>query len=403
MATYYLTRRIYYDNPYLRTFRAKVLQWDEIEGHPALLLDRTAFYPGGGGQPPDTGTINGISVVGMKVDERGGVWHLLKRPVRTREVIGRVEWDRRFDHMQQHTGQHILSAAFAQMLDAQTVGFHMGAEETTIDLDKPNLSPTGIASAEWLANRIVLDNRKVEARFVDEGELSLLPLRKQPSVRGPVRIVEIAGFDLTPCGGTHVMHTGEVGPIKITKLDRRGDKLRVSFLCGWRALKDYSKSREILDEIGKHLTTGYGQILPTIKKLQERLKEEQKLREKAEESLAEAKAASLAEKAGGSKVKVVRFVASDRREAQLLSNHLTKFPNVIALIGWSERGKPQFLLARGKEPAVDMNSIVRQTVERFGGRGGGRPEKAQCGLPEGADMDRAMEFMHEKLLAEVEK
>ena len=400
MGTYYLTRRIYYDNPYIKTFRARVLQWNEIDGRPALLLDATAFYPGGGGQPPDRGTLNGVAVVGFEVDERGGVWHLLKRPVKTREVVGRVEWNLRFDHMQQHTGQHILSAALAQMLEANTVGFHLGAEEVTIDVDKPDLTATEISSAEWLANRIITDNRKVEARFVSKGELSLLPLRKQPSVQGPIRIVEIAGFDVTPCGGTHVTHTGEVGLVKVTGLDRRGDKLRISFLCGWRALKDYARTRETLDAISRHLTTGYEEILPVIKKLRKRLREEQKLRENAEKALLEAKVDALRREVGVSGSRLVRHLAGNRQEAQFVASRLAG-DGLAAVVGWVENGRPQMILARGDGVGADMASLIKEIAEKFGGRGGGRPERAQCGLPEGVDIGKAMDFAAEKIVNEV--
>ena len=211
--------RLYYDDPYLFGFDAEVIERLEWEGKPAVVLDRTAFYPTGGGQPHDVGTLDGVRV--MDVVEReidGAVVHVLEEALHADSVKAHVDLERRFDLMQQHTGQHILSAVFVDLLDANTVGFHLSEEYATIDVDKAPLSQAQIDEMEQMANRIVFNNYPVEARFMTDEEVARLPLRKPVAHKGPVRIVEVENTDFSACGGTHVFDTGEIGMIKICLL-----------------------------------------------------------------------------------------------------------------------------------------------------------------------------------------
>ncbi len=403
----HLTRRLYYDDQYLRQFNARVLQWDEADGHPAVVLDRTAFYPGGGGQPSDRGTINGVPVLDVRVRERGGgVLHLLESPVKSRDVIGKVDWARRFDHMQQHTGQHILSAAFWELFQAETVGFHMGTEETTIDLDRKSLSEDQVAEAERLANRIVMEDREVTARFLKPGEEDLLPLRKAPKVDGPIRVVEIDGFDINPCGGTHVRRTGEVGMIKVTGLDRRSDALRVSFLCGWRAFDEFTHLQRVVAGVAGYLTTGPDDILDVVKKLRSEAKALGKLIQNMKRQLTAEVAKRLVEEAlpvGGRYALVTSRLDPDTTDLAFLSRSLSEQENVVAVLGWVGNGKSHVILSRGKDVPLDMSSVLRQVMEEFGGRGGGRPDMAQGGFPGEGSLDAAMMRAKEMIIAEVNR
>ena len=222
-----MTERLYYSDAYLKTFEARVVDRLEIDGRPAVILDRTAFYPESGGQPSDRGALNGAAVVDVQTREADDeVLHLLSAPLAEEAVTGVVDHARRFDLMQQHTGQHILSQAFLHTAGAETVSFHLNPDPNegalTIDLDKAALAPAELDQVEEYANTIVYENRPVIARFVNDEELQALPLRKPPKVDKAIRIVEVQGFDWSACGGTHVARTGEVGMIKIVKAEKRG-------------------------------------------------------------------------------------------------------------------------------------------------------------------------------------
>ena len=252
-----MTERLYYREPSLRAFDATVVGVDRKDDRTLVRLDRTAFYPTSGGQPFDTGT---ISVVGTS--EEGGSAHVLDVFDETEEqessvihvvdgdqlrvgqqVHGDIDWTRRFDHMQQHTGQHVLSAAFDTLFKARTASFHMGADVSTIDLEA-NLTPGQIEAAEREANRVVWEDRTVAIRFVTGDEAALLPLRKPPKKSGTLRLIAVEAFDLSACGGTHVARTGEIGLIAIGGWERFKGGLRVEFLCGGRALSRFRSLRD---------------------------------------------------------------------------------------------------------------------------------------------------------------
>src|SRR5579871_5640476 len=206
------TQRLYYDDSYTLGFNADVIEKTTYKDRPALVLDRTYFYPEGGGQPPDTGLLNGVPVIDVQTrDADRGVLHVLEKPLTDQRVEGQIDAERRTDHMQHHSGQHILSQALSQAAHAETVSVHMSADTMTIDVKRTNLTPDEWLAVEALANRIVQENRAVRCWFPEPDELASLALRKMPDVVGKVRIVDVGGFDVTACGGTHVAHTGEIG------------------------------------------------------------------------------------------------------------------------------------------------------------------------------------------------
>jgi len=219
--------RLYYSDPYRTEFQARVIERTSVQAQPGVVLDCTCFYPTSGGQPHDEGTLNGVPVINVLEREDKAIVHVLAAELDADVVHGAIDWQRRFDHMQQHTGQHILSQAFLKMLNAETVGFHLGKEASTIDIDKAPLAAVQLDTVENLANEIVFADLPVKTYFVAEAELANLPLRKLPVVDMPIRIVEVEGFDYSPCGGTHCRRTGEVGLIKITRAERRGQDTRV--------------------------------------------------------------------------------------------------------------------------------------------------------------------------------
>jgi alanyl-tRNA synthetase len=376
-----MTERLYYTDAYCRQFSARVtgrLTWD---GQPAVVLDRTAFYPASGGQPADQGTLGGAAVPDVVVRDDGAVVHILARPLPdgVREIAGEIDWPRRFDHMQQHTGQHVLSAAFEQVLDADTVGFHLGAEASTIDLNVARLDPQVAAAVEDLANRVVWEDRLVITRFVGPEELATLPLRRPPAVDGQVRIVDIANFDLNPCGGTHVARTGEIGLIRVSRLEYRGDETRVEFLCGGRALCDYRARSGVIDQLAARLTVGYWELDQAVERLQDEAKQLRRDLRQMRERLLYVEAAELFDAAiSRGTYRVVERVWEGREPGELraLAQELIhRFKVVVMLAGVGERTHLCFACSEGVD--MDMAELLREACGQLGGKGGGQPHLAQ--------------------------
>ena len=397
-----MAARLYYADAYLREFDARVIEQLTWDGKPAVVLERTAFYPTSGGQPHDTGTLNGVKVVDVVERESdGAVVHVLAGELQGDAVHGEIDWARRFDLMQQHTGQHILSQAFTTALQADTVSFHLGVEVTTVDLNRAPLSEEQLDKAEALANEVVFSNRPVRARFVGREELATLPLRKLPQVARPIRIVEIADFDWSPCGGTHCRRTGEVGLIKIVRAERRGAETRVHFLCGGRALADYRRKNRLVLDLAARFSVGDWELADAVERLSDEARASRKQVRVLREQLLDYEAAALiagAEKLGGAQV--VRQAYTDRTvdEIRHLAQRLTAEPGVIALLGrGSVGGKAQFVFARSADLPHDMNVLLRTACQTVGGGGGGRPNFAQGGGPDGARVEEALAAAWEQI------
>jgi alanyl-tRNA synthetase len=379
-----MTERLYYADSYCTRFSARMIERLVWEGRPAVVLDRTAFYPTSGGQPSDRGTLGGVAVLDVVVrEEDGAIVHVLEHALREAEVEGLLDWPGRFDHMQQHTGQHVLSAAFERMLDADTVGFHLGTELSTIDLNVAHLEPAAVLPVEELANRVVWENRPVDVRFVSPDELATLPLRRPPVVEGPVRIVEIADLDVNPCGGTHVARTGEIGLIKIVRLDHRGGETRVEFLCGGRALRDYRAKNGVVNQLTTMLTVGHWELDQAVERLQAEAKQLRHDLRAARKRLLSAEASELREVAavhGPYRVVGRVWERRDPGELRALAQELMQRPGVVALlVSVGERTHLCFARAEGVE--LDVAALLRDACAQLGGKGGGRPHLAQGSAP----------------------
>jgi alanyl-tRNA synthetase len=268
-----MTERLYYNDSYTLTFDAQVVEQTTFKDRPAVVLDRTYFYPEGGGQPCDLGTLNGVRVVDVQIRESDrAVLHVLEQPISAAQVAGKIDAERRADYMHHHSGQHILSQALLQAAEAETVSVHMSADTMTIDVKRINISPEEWQRVEALANRVVQENRPVRAIFPTAEELAELRIRKLPDVAGKVRIVDMGGFDFTACGGTHVAHTGEIGMIKVIRYERRGDTTRLEFKCSERALNDYRAKNDIVNRLAAQLTVGFWELPDAITRLQDESK-----------------------------------------------------------------------------------------------------------------------------------
>jgi alanyl-tRNA synthetase len=404
-----MTKKLYHDDAYRQEFQAQVLERVTVGNGLGLILDKTCFYPTSGGQPHDQGTLNGIPVSDVfEREDDGAVVHVVDGEVegsalspsislrinKGETVHGQIDWERRFDHMQQHTGQHILSQAFLQLLDAETVGFHLGAEASTIDLDKAPLETAQLDKVEKLANTIVFADRPVRVYFIDQDRMEDLTLRKQPMVAGPIRIVEVEGFDLSPCGGTHVKAAGEVGPIVITKSERRGSETRVEFLCGGRALADYRRQRRIVGELANQFSVGDWELVEALNRLVEEAKRYRKELNVAKDQILDYEAARLwAEAEERGSLRIVRAILSEGDGGTLksLAQRLAKKEACVAFLGLKGDGA---LLAFGRSADLtyDMSALLKGACQIIGGSGGGRPDMAQGGGPAGDRLEEALEF-----------
>ena len=394
------TERLYYTDAYRRTFLAGVLAHVPASGgRIGVVLDRTAFYPTSGGQPHDAGTLAGIPVVDV-TDAGDHVVHVLEAgsspPGIGVEIEAEIDWDRRYDHMQQHTAQHLVSAAFLQQLRAETVSVHLG-DTSTIDLERPALSPEEAAAVEDAVAGAVYDNRAVAVRFVDADEADRLGLRRPAKRSGMLRLIEIEGIDRSACGGTHVKATGELGPILLRRWERAKGHLRVEFLAGWRALRDYCWKHAFVSEWAARLTVGDRELPEALGRLAARLEErERALAASLRRLLAYEAAERLAAAPAGETPKVLRleFPERDQDEVRLLLRELTSREPSVVLAGVVATGRLYFVRSPGV--AQDMAAVLTHAARAVGGRGGGTAEAAQGTAPP-AEVGRALDLAVEQV------
>ena len=389
-----MTVKLYLKDQYRQDFSAEVIEHTEIEGRPAVVLNQTLFYPSSGGQPHDTGTLNDIPVVEVFEDEQRRVVHLLQEPITDSKVEGRIDWRRRFDHMQQHTGQHLLSQAFIKICRAETLSFHLGDESATLDVGRAGLDSEAITAVEELANRIICENRRVELHIVAKEELDRYPVRKPPAVEKNIRIIEIKDFDFSPCGGTHCSRTGEIGMIKIRRHENYKGGSRIHFLCGFRALKDYQGKSAILKQIGDALSSGEGDLPKNIQKMQDELKQLRWEHNRLKKQFSDLEAKALVSEAQRhEKFNVVEKIFEDRdpQELKILGQAvLEHLPEAVILFGSRAQGKASLVFLRSENLAPDMGKLMQAACAVINGRGGGRPQQAQGGGPAADKLEEAL-------------
>jgi alanyl-tRNA synthetase len=391
-----MTERLYWHDSYLREFTARVVSAgpDDKGNGAALELDRTAFYPTSGGQLHDTGTLDGLRVVEVREDAESG--RLLHRVddaapgdvLIDRLLTGRIDWERRFDHMQQHTGQHVLSQAALRDLSAPTLAVHLGADRCSVDLDQAAFDASEAVRLEDAANAAVLANLPVRVHMVDETEIERWGLRRPPRKLGVVRVVEIEGFDRSACGGTHVRATGEIGAIAITDWERYKGGTRLSFLCGWRAVRDHRWKGRVLTDLGRALSVGGPEVLETVQRLvtkeSETTRRGDALLARLAAAEAELRRRTLAPPA------IYTEVMAGRRtdEVRALAEALTAGGGIVVLLA-ADDGRVVF--ARSADLPIDVAALLRRVFERFAGRGGGKPAFAQGTLAAGVAPGEVLE------------
>jgi alanyl-tRNA synthetase len=385
------TQREFDSDPCRREFDAVILEIDALPQGQGVVLSGTCFYPEGGGQPSDRGTLNGLPVHSV-TETDGRILHIVEgsafKPGGT--VRGVVDWERRFDHMQQHSGQHLLSQAFVRVLGADTVSFHLGSEESSIDVGTAYLSGQAVLDVEKEANRIVFENRELRSSVRPAGDLDSIPLRKRPDLSGEVRLVEIAEYDWSLCCGTHVRRTGEIGIIKILGWEKYKGGTRVRFACGSRALRDYQSKTGLVQSLSRLLTAGENEIPGILSKW----KDERKITEKRieallEESLSAEASRMTAASVSAGRERLVSALFRDREpgEVQSLCRKVIATPGTVAVIG-TVRDRVTIYFGRSDDVKTDMRTIQKAAAEVLNGKGGGSPNWAQCSS-ERADLAEA--------------
>jgi alanyl-tRNA synthetase len=336
------------------------------------------------------------------VEQEGEIVHHVAGELVGPTVHGQILWPRRFDHMQQHTGQHILSQAFLQKLGAQTVSFHLGEESSTIDLDRATLEPAQVEAVEDLANEVVFGDRPVVIRFLRRDELSGLDLRKDPTITGDIRIVQVEGFDRSACGGTHCARTGEVGPVAIRKWERRGQETRVEFLCGWRAQRDYRWKTATVNELALAFSVKDRELAGAVQRLLQEAEDHRRQLSHLQDQMLEVEAPRLLSQAlvwNEKRVVVHAFADREMPQVRKLAALLAETPQTIALLG-IPGAQARLVFARSADVASDMSALLKKTCQAFGGNGGGQPQQAQGGGFPGDKVGEALQWAFHTLTAQ---
>jgi len=383
------TKRLYLEDPYQIEFEAHVVEKVIWEKKPALVLDQTCFYPESGGQPCDKGVINGIEIIKVLEDE-ARIIHLLAGGISSDKVTGKVEWETRFDHMQQHSGQHILSQSFHELLGAETLAFHLGEAFSTLEMDLRKISEEEIENIEERANEIVYENREIKCYFIPEEEIESVPLRRPPKKKGLIRVVEVSDFDFSACGGTHVRRSGEIGLIKILRLERIRNNIRFEFICGRRALEDYLRKSRIVRELSTRFTVNEGEILNTVEKLSSDLKSQRRGGKKLQEKIARYEAQEIIQE---EKEKIIKEVFVDKtpEEARFLVLNIIRKGDFVVLFGLKGEERGHLILACSDSINIDLREIVPIVSPLIKGKGGGRPSLVEVAGEEKENLEQALE------------
>ncbi len=385
--------RLYYHDSFLREFDALVLACEPAGERYAVTLDRTAFYPTSGGQPHDVGTLGDAQVVEVLDNDAGGITHFADRALAAGAAVhGAIDWSRRFDHMQQHTGQHILSAAFVRLFQIQTVSFHLGRESSAIDLAARSLDERQIEEAEPLASEVIFGDAAVEIRFVAPQELAALSVRKEVKREGQVRVISIGDFDRQPCGGTHVGRSGQIGLVLLRKVEKQKGNWRVEFVCGGRALRAARGDYATLGEAASVLSVGRAEVPTAVQNTLDGRAALYRGHQQLQEQLAAYEALALFNEAaakGGAPVRIVKiFEDADAAYLRLLATKIVANGKARAFLGTRAGGHVIFAQSPGLDG--DMNVLLRQALQAIGGKGGGSRDFAQGSVADARALDRLL-------------
>ncbi|PEM56617.1 alanyl-tRNA editing protein [Bacillus wiedmannii] len=378
-----LEQKLYYTDAYKQDFTTKIIKQDyDKDGNLYVVLNETAFYPTDGGQPHDTGTLNDIDVINVE-EIHGEIRHFIVEKLHTEEVEGKINWERRFDHMQQHAAQHILSAAFWDHFNIPTIGFHLGKETVTIDLEIENLHTETVEKAINIANKIVFENHQIHIEWMNLEKAKTFPLRKEPTITENIRVVIIENFDYNGCGGTHPKRTGEVGPIQVLGWERNKGGIRLTFIAGWRTLNLMGKQQQIMKDVSKQLNSSESDIPAKVAQLLTSQKENEKAIQTMNEKLLFAEANELLQQPlkihAGILISKVFTNRSMQEIAKLSASITEQQEHAITYFVIENDDKLQCILACGKTVTLDMNALLKDSLPAIEGKGGGNKKSARGG------------------------
>lgn len=394
-----MAHKLYLDNPYLREIDSRIVDKIYKDGKYYIKLNRTIFYPHlSGGQPGDKGTINGVQVLEV-YEEDSDIIHVVKENIQSDKVMLNIDWENRLDNMQQHTGQHLLSAAFYKLYNGETVGFHLGQDYVYIDVTLPELSEDEAEKIEIYANRIIYSNFEIKSYYIEKNDIKKIPVRKQPTVNSNIRIVEIDNIDFSPCAGTHLRNTGEIGLIKIRKWEKYKGNIRIEFVCGNRALLDYMWKNRAIKDISLLLSSKDLDIFEKVQTLYNQKEELEKKNRILREELLRYKAEELLR--NSIKIGNIPFISKlfddiDLKELNGISSYLNNISNSVQIYGSKYEDKGQFLISIPKNININLKDIFKEISEEFEIKGGGSPQTVQggCSLE---DLDKLLNRFLEKI------
>lgn len=395
-------KKLYYQDSYIKTFTGQMIKQEQDEnGKWYIMLDQTAFYPTGGGQPYDNGTIEGQRVIDVE-EIAGEIRHYLEGPLDIpsgTEVKGTIDWSRRFDHMQQHAGQHILSAAFDNLFHYKTVSFHLGNETLTIDIQTEKLTELEAEKAEEMANQMIIENRPILTKWVSEEELADFPLRKETKVKDNIRLVIIPDFDYNGCGGTHPKATGEVQGIKILNWEKQKKNIRVEFVCGSRVLKQLHQKQNVLLELTKVLNSPEKDMVQAASRLLENGKQVEKTLEQAQEQLLQFETKGLLDKSKSINDSVVTCIFENRsiQELQKLARLvIAEDERAMVFFVSQNDSRLQLVCARGAAGTINMKKLMAEALPLINGKGGGNEQFTQGGGEALVSAEEMLNYLEKK-------
>lgn len=374
------TQKLYYFDSYLTEFQANIIEVMPYQDKYAIIMDETYFYPESGGQPSDIGTINNVNISYI-IEKENKILHIADNKLELGPVSCKIDWDNRFYSMQQHSGQHILSACFYKLYQGETSSFHIGKDTVTIEIDIESFNADMAELVEEMANSMIYNNHTISTDIVNKDKLALLPLRKQPKVTSNIRIVDIEGCDCSPCGGTHVKATGEIGIIKIKRWEKLKNSHKFEFICGRRALKDYRYKNALVNKLGAYLSASEKDVEKAFLKFTEDYKDLQKQVSQFRNELVAYDAHSLMENSfniNGLKVICKVLENRDFNEIKLIAQTIVSNPSQIALLATSNEGS-QLIFTRSDDTEINMNNLLKSILPIINGKGGGSSKAAQGG------------------------
>ena len=382
------TLKLFHEDAYKIEFEANVIEKTQQDQKFFLVLDQTCFYPESGGQPSDKGTLNGLSVIHVE-EQEGKILHVLEKDISEKKVFGKIDWEKRFDHMQQHAGQHILSQSLFELFQAKTLSFHLGEQSSTIEFNLREISDKESERVEDRANTIVFQDRDVKSYIVSEMDIEKVPLRKPSQKKGPIRVIEVSDFDYSACGGTHPSKTGEIGLIKILKWDRIRNNVRCEFVCGRRALFDYSLKNSIMRQITARFTVSEKEIPAALEKLLAELKDQKRKNKKIRDKLIQYEAQKMIQSAEENIIKEV-FSEGTNDEIKRLALNIINGGEFIVLFGLKLENRGHLVLACSESLGVDMRDLISIVSPLVEGKGGGSSSLVEIFVKNTENIEKAL-------------